>query len=160
MTLVAVNQCFCKDVTVPVGNMHAGTGSVKEEWFLVIFISISVRTFMSLIWRYSSMMAVDFLPSSSSVKAGLVGVWGGGGVAVFSRFTVHTQNGKEIKIQFYQSEFILTYAKKNKISKSTNTILTVFIRIEHNNSYNCRISSVVSLVCSFLDSLVLLCHFV
>lgn len=40
------------------------------------------------------MMAVDFLLSSSSVKAGLVGVWGGGGVAV-SRFAVHTQKKKQ-----------------------------------------------------------------
>lgn len=55
---------------------------------------------MSLIWRYSSMMAVDFLFSSSSVKAGLVGVWGGGGVAVVSRFAVQTQNKKEIKVIF------------------------------------------------------------
>lgn len=39
------------------------------------------------------MMAVDFLLSSSSVKAGLVGVWGGGGVAV-SRFAVHTHRKK------------------------------------------------------------------
>lgn len=38
------------------------------------------------------MMAVDFLLSSSSLKAGLVGGWGGGGVAAVSRFTVHTQN--------------------------------------------------------------------
>lgn len=47
------------------------------------------------------MMAVDFFSSSSSVKAGLVGVWGGGGVAAVSRFTVHThtQNKKEIKYQ-------------------------------------------------------------
>lgn len=35
------------------------------------------------------MMAVDFFSNSSSVKAGLVGVWGGGGVAAFSLFAVH-----------------------------------------------------------------------
>ena len=39
------------------------------------------------------MMAVDFLLSSSSVKAGLVGVCEGGGVAV-SRFAVHTTGNK------------------------------------------------------------------
>lgn len=38
-------------------------------------------------------MAVDFLLSSSSLKAGLVGLCGGGGVAV-SRFTVHTLKDK------------------------------------------------------------------
>lgn len=52
------------------------------------------------------MMAVDFLLSSSSVKAGLVGVWGGGGVAV-SRFAVHTHTEKNpMTIQFYKSEFM------------------------------------------------------
>ncbi|TNN39034.1 hypothetical protein EYF80_050783 [Liparis tanakae] len=41
---------------------------------------------------YSSMMAVDFLLSSSSLRAGLEGVGAGGGVAAVSRFTVHGQN--------------------------------------------------------------------
>lgn len=63
------------------------------------------------------MMAVDFLFSSSSVKAGLVGVWGGGGVAVVSRFAVQTKQ-KRNKIIFEQSEFMLTFAEK-QISKST-----------------------------------------
>jgi len=35
------------------------------------------------------MIAVDFLSISSSVKAGLAGVWGSGGLAGVSRFTVH-----------------------------------------------------------------------
>lgn len=39
-------------------------------------------------------MAVDFLLSSSSLKAGLVGLCGGGGVAVVSRFTVDTFEDK------------------------------------------------------------------
>lgn len=39
-------------------------------------------------------MAVDFLLSSSSLKAGLVGLCGGGGVAIVSRFTVHTLEDK------------------------------------------------------------------
>lgn len=65
--------------------------SVMEAWLPFIFICTSVCTFMSLIWRYSSMMAVDFLFSSSSVKAGLLEVWAGGGVAAVSRFAVHIQ---------------------------------------------------------------------
>lgn len=41
------------------------------------------RTLESLMWRYSSMMALAFFSTSSSVMAGL----GGGGVGAFSRFT-------------------------------------------------------------------------
>lgn len=40
------------------------------------------------------MMAVDFFSNSSSVKAGLVGVCGGGGVEAVSLFTVHKNTQK------------------------------------------------------------------
>lgn len=40
------------------------------------------------------MMAVDFLFISSSFKEGLVGVGGGGGVTVVSRFTVQKKADK------------------------------------------------------------------
>lgn len=53
---------------------------------------------MSLIWRYSSKMAMVFFSTSSSVMAGLLGVCGGGGVAEVSRFTAHadTQDAERI----------------------------------------------------------------
>lgn len=47
-----------------------------------------VCTLMSLMCRYSSMMAVVFFSSSSSVRAGLVEA--GGGVGAVSLFTEHT----------------------------------------------------------------------
>lgn len=41
------------------------------------------------------MMAVDFLLTSSSLKEGLLGGCGGGGVTVDSRFTVDTRRQKK-----------------------------------------------------------------
>lgn len=60
------------------------------------------------------MMAVDFFSNSSSVKAGLVGVWGGGGVAAFSLFAVH----RTTKRKNSKSDFKLHEGKK----KQTETL--------------------------------------
>lgn len=66
-------------------------------------------TFESYIWMYSSMMAVDFLLTSSSLKEGLLGACGGGGVTVDSRFTVHTRRQKK---PICMSEFKTNLATK------------------------------------------------
>lgn len=52
------------------------------------------RTFKSFMWRYSSMMAFDFLLTSSSVMAGFEREEGGGGVGALSRLTTEKEKKK------------------------------------------------------------------
>lgn len=74
------------------------------------------------------MMAVDFFSNSSSVKAGLVGVWGGGGVAAFSLFAVH----RTTKRKNSKSDFKLHEGKKNKQKHCFHSYLLVNLQTEVN----------------------------
>lgn len=56
-------------------------------------IKLDLHTFMSLMWRYSSIMDLDFLSSSSSLMAGLAGAGGGGAGADIG----FTEKPKQVK---------------------------------------------------------------
>lgn len=51
---------------------------ISEAHFHFRIKHLDLHTFRSLMWRYSSMMDLDFLSSSSSLRAGLAGAGGGG----------------------------------------------------------------------------------
>lgn len=64
--------------------MPVGTGPFPPT--LLSLRPLPLLTFMSLRWRYSSMMALDFFSSSSSESAAFGGLTGG---RAASRFTEH-----------------------------------------------------------------------